>query len=290
LKTKYQKLEFNNKHYFWGIFHIHSRFSHDGKNTIREIAVKLKENNIKFCVITDHFEDFTEKEHNTYLSEIKSINEEKETIFIPGIEAQVLNSHVIFFPVYNYNQIYKVVNQEESLSNSFIKVVAHPTKNSISDLKELSSKYNIDGIEIWNQQTDGNYIPSVNFIEKLLKEDFKVIPNFYFGCDLHNKNYRINNFIYIKFEDNIDINTDYIIQKLRSGKFINFNQKSEIFLKGNSNFKDLLYCISNIEKKTFIHGIIFYKLRSVLKLIFEILPKNIRSRLNDLKNFVRSKI
>ena len=90
MKIENQKLKLDDAYFVSGIFHIHSKYSHDGKKTIDEIAARLKYANLKFCVITDHFEDFDEKGFNTFLSEIKVINEQKDILLIPGVEIQLL--------------------------------------------------------------------------------------------------------------------------------------------------------------------------------------------------------
>jgi len=43
-----------------GAFHFHSTYSHDGKNTLSEIASTLSEAGLSFCVMTEHFEDLDE--------------------------------------------------------------------------------------------------------------------------------------------------------------------------------------------------------------------------------------
>ena len=82
-----------------GVFHVHSSFSHDGKESLYELSSHFKTKGIDFCIITDHFEDFDEKSFYSYLAQIRDINSSGKFLFIPGVEIVVGAAHIIVFPL-----------------------------------------------------------------------------------------------------------------------------------------------------------------------------------------------
>src|SRR5258705_8671925 len=111
-----------------GTFHFHSTYSHDGRNTLREIASSLREKGFSFCLMTEHFEDFDAPKFNRYVAEANEVTKSTGFIFIPGVEVDISGLHTIVFPVHDYDEISKMEWAEVETNRRVCKVLAHPSK------------------------------------------------------------------------------------------------------------------------------------------------------------------
>src|SRR5437016_3240651 len=95
-----------------GTFHFHSTYSHDGRNTLPEIAHALLERGLSFCVMTEHFEDFDEAKFNRYLAELESVTKSTGFVFVPGAEVDLEGLHTIVFPVREFAEVTRFASQQ----------------------------------------------------------------------------------------------------------------------------------------------------------------------------------
>ena len=84
--------------YHVGVIHVHSRYSHDGRESVADIADGLRDRSIDFCVLTDHFEDFDPEAFRNYLREIETVNDGHSTLIVPAVEVNVDGFDLLVFP------------------------------------------------------------------------------------------------------------------------------------------------------------------------------------------------
>ena len=214
-----------------GIIHVHSRYSHDGHDSVQEISSRLKEKGVDFCVITDHFEDFDEEKFGQYIADIEATNALRQTILVPAMEAEFCGFHVIFMPVPGYRELRGVIDAGTLSGTEVFKILAHPTKHAVSDAALFLGRHHVDGMEVWNQQADGNYLPPVQFLRRLLKAMPAAMPSVFFGTDIHNLMHRVNNLLLIPRDG--ELSPQLVMERLRQGDFICWNQNTPHLLRGN---------------------------------------------------------
>src|SRR5262245_19573668 len=142
-----------------GTIHFHSTYSHDGRSTLREIALTLKERGLAFCLMTEHFEDFDAAKFSRYVQEAEAVTRETGFMLIPATEVDLSGLHTIVFPVQEYADVVRLANGHNNGPNRMFKLLAHPTKYPFELVLKHLEKYDIDGIELWNQEADGRYLP-----------------------------------------------------------------------------------------------------------------------------------
>lgn len=262
-----------------GVFHVHSNFSHDGKNSIDEIVKLFEKIGFNFFVLTDHFEDFDENNFINYKSTIEKINKNNKIFIIPGTEVEFKGFHIILAPVNDYHQTKHFI-ESGSFENFTLRVIAHPSKNSFKELEKLVNNYSFNGIELWNQRADGNFYPPMKLIKKVTDGNFSAYLKF-FGVDLHNIQHPINNIIKIRGLTNHNLNVDSIMKHLTTGYFSNLNFKINLFISGNSSD---LEAFNNIKYVQHLYGNLQRVIKLLLKYLYLTIPKNKRKKIEDLKN------
>jgi len=281
MKNKDKKCIGGDKISLFGIFHVHSNFSHDGKSSLDEIVETCIKKELDFCVLTDHYEDFNKVSFNEYLREIGRINSRKDFFLIPGIEISFGDIHIITFPLEDYPNI-----KNERVTNylheqSFFMVIAHPSKNDFEKLGKII-KY-VDGFELWNQKADGSYFPALKFVRNVKRNNIFLKKIKFFGLDLHDIKDPINNVIEVNIT-NSNAEMGSIIDSLKKGNFNNINLKTNLSIKGNDiNFswlEDIL--ISN-----YMRGLLIRLLRNTMKIFYIPLGKYKFKSVENAKNFVK---
>ena len=149
-----------------GTFHFHSTYSHDGRSTLSEIASALRTAGMAFCVLTDHFEDFSAPKFNEYLRETREDTEKSGFLLIPGIEVNLSGLDTILFPVRDYDEIAQFASDGTGSANRLCKVLAHASKYPFEKVVKHLQQYQIQGVEIWNQQADGCHIPPFKLLDE----------------------------------------------------------------------------------------------------------------------------
>jgi PHP domain len=271
-----------------GTFHFHSTYSHDGRNTLSEIAESLRERGFSFCLMTEHFEDFDSAKFERYLQEVKTVSANTGFLLIPGMEVDLSGLHTIVFPVAHYAEITKWASDPQHTGNQFFKVLAHPSKYSFEKVVKHVEAYRINGIELWNQQADGRFIPPIAFLHELTEQPWRHQPRYFFGCDLHSSKLAISNIILIAAAT--QRTPEAIINALTEGDFLCRNAETGIEYcngSGRTNFDTWLTSLVN---KSYVRGKLLGTVRAVLKPMYRMLPRPMRRSLNDVKNFVRNKV
>lgn len=271
-----------------GAFHFHSKYSHDGRSTLQEIASALSERGFSFCVMTEHFEDFDAAKLDRYVQELKEVSESSGFLFIPGIEVHLSGLDTIIFPVRDYSQIAQFVSEGKDSQPSLVKVLAHPSKYLFEDVVSHLAKHHLDGIELWNQQADGRHMPPVDFLESLNAYPGRNRYRYYFGCDLHSANLTVANVLLLS-----SLNcgtTESVTKALIDGDFVSRNETTGIELRNGSEGIDFGAWLEAVSDESYSRAKLLRSVRHCLKTIYRVLPKHAQDSLNDFKNFVRNMV
>src|SRR6266849_1734364 len=270
-----------------GAFHFHSTYSHDGKNTLSEIASTLSEAGLSFCVMTEHFEDLDEESLASYVREVSEINRKTGFVLIPGVEVHLSGVDTIVFPVNEYQQVIRL-NAEKGLGEPLFMGMAHPSKYPPDLLARHHERYPINGIEMWNQQAEGGRIPPFGILEFLGKQPSRNQKLYFFGCDLHSTRLTVANVLSLQKQTSLTV--DAIVNELRRGEFISRNRPTGVEFHNGSLRKDLDAWLLAIRRKSYTRGKLLQRIRQPLRSLYRSLPRNAQHALNDFKNFVRNKV
>jgi hypothetical protein len=271
-----------------GTFHFHSTYSHDGKNSLPEIASALQESGLSFCVMTEHFEDFDAAKFDRYVQEAKEVTESSGFLFIPGVEVDLAGLHTIVFPVRDYAEVVRFASEGQDTGRPIFKVLAHPSKYSFDKILSHVEKYRINGIELWNQQADGRHLPPMDFLKRLGAQPWRNQCRYFFGCDLHSAKLVASNIISIAVGS--DRTPETVAKALIEGDFVAGNSSTGIDYRNGSNKTDFDSWLRTLQNRSNYKGRILAGVRSCLKPIYRMLPRGMRRSLNDAKNFVRDKV
>jgi len=271
-----------------GTFHFHSTYSHDGRSTLSEIATVLSGKGFSFCIMTEHFEDFDEPKFKRYIQEINALSKTNGFLLIPGMEVDLSGLHTIVFPVRDYAELVQLASEDRQNQPAMFKVLAHPSKYAFERVAGHLEKYKIDGIELWNQQADGSYVPPFRFLESLKTQPERAQYRYFFGCDIHNVSLTVRNVISLKTPR--PQTAQAIINALISGDFISRNNPTGIEYRNGSNGSYFDTWLQTLLNKPYHQGKLLLYVRRCLRSCYKILPKRVQHSLNDIKNFVRNQI
>jgi hypothetical protein len=271
-----------------GTFHFHSTYSHDGRSTLSEIVSALSMAGMAFCVLTEHFEDFTAPKFSEYLREIRAVTEKSGFLLIPGIEVNLSGLDTILFPVSDYDEIAKVASAGTDCGRGLCKVLAHASKYSFEDIVQHLQKYQIEGVEIWNQQADGSHIPPFKLLDVWQTYSRRKQHRYFFGCDLHKANLTVTNILSLSAPS--PGTADAIIQHLGTGDFICRNLPTGIEYRNGASSSDFDNWLQGLREKSYYRGRLLGSVRAGLKSVYKMLPRGTQRSLNGVKNVVRNKV
>lgn len=154
-----------------GLFHVHSRFSSDGKLSLAELKTECLARGLHFMVVTDHAEDFGPGDLEDYVSECRGLSG-RDFLAVPGLELRLPGNeefHLLiagwgYPPSGGYKPMAETLADELGCRNGALVVLAHPRKSGSRSGRPLPSlpggiEPAIDGVEIWNASTDSRYLP-----------------------------------------------------------------------------------------------------------------------------------
>jgi hypothetical protein len=271
-----------------GTFHFHSTYSHDGRTTLEEIATRLSRRGFSFCVMTEHFEDLDAISFESYVRETKEVCLKTGFLLIPGVEVHLNGLDTIFFPVRSYEQIQRFIAFGRDGRQRLVKVLAHPVKYGFDAIVKHIEQYDLDGIELWNQQADGGYMPPLAFFEQLAAAPWRDRYQYFFGCDLHDVNLTVDNFLVIP--DTVRRTPDAIADALTAGHFLSRNHRTGIEYPNGAARPDFDDWLQTLRRRSYYRGQMFRSVRRTLRAFYKMLPRDTQHSLNDVKNFVRNKV
>jgi hypothetical protein len=271
-----------------GTFHFHSTYSHDGRNTLAEIASSLKKSGLSFCVMTEHFEDFNAAKFDSYIREARAVTSESGFVFIPGIEVHLSGVDTIIFPVEEYDSIEKLARDGIDRTPSLYKIVAHPSKYPFERIVQHLQRYHINAIELWNQQADGSHIPPLQFLELVGSQGWRNQYQYFFGCDLHSANLTVANVISVAKP--AEVSAEAVTRSLIDGNFVSRNLMTGVEYRNGADKNDFDSWLGTVQQRSYYRGKVLRNVRRCLRTAYKKLPRSTQHVLNDVKNFVRNKV
>jgi hypothetical protein len=193
----------------------------------------------------------------------------------------------ILFPVRDYDEIAKFASDGTGSADRLCKVLAHASKYPFEKVVKHLQKYRIEGVEIWNQQADGSHIPPFKLLEEWQTYSRRRQHRYFFGCDLHKANLAVANIISLSAPRSGA--ADAIIQRLSEGNFLVRNLPTGIEYRNGAS-SDFDAWLQSLREKSYYRGRLLGTVRSGLKSVYKMLPRDTQRSLNDVKNFVRNKV
>jgi hypothetical protein len=270
-----------------GTFHFHSTYSHDGREPLKQVASTLQENGFAFAVMTEHFEDFDSVTMDRYLAEAHEITQTTGFVLIPAIEVHLSGLDTIVLPVQSFEQIQDLLKGQGS-QQSLFKVLAHPARYRFEDVEKHIQKYQIDAVELWNQQADGSHIPPLEFLRSMRTHERRNRLRYFFGCDLHSVRLRAVNVLLLP--GSTPKTADAIVQGLISGQVVARNLLTGVEFRNGSEPIDFDRWLVQLQQRSYIRGRILKTIRRGLRTLYKALPRNAQHSLNDFKNTVRNRV
>jgi hypothetical protein len=266
---------------------MHSDFSHDGHQSLEEIARELKRRAIDFCVLTDHFEDFDGAAYSRYIAEAERINEKGEIVLVPAVEAEFGQFHIIFLQAEGYDSLKETISRGVLPGPPVLAFLAHPRKYPLASTAAFLKENQLDGVELWNQQSDGSYAPPSHLLSQLHAAgcDFHSV---FFGCDIHNVEHRLKNLLLIPRGE--PLTPASIVQSLQRGEFLNYNQNRGRSLSGNASAEAIEKWLDALKGERNLKVETVERFRAVLRQIYHLLPRSARPLVNDFKNALKNRL
>ena len=120
--------------------HFHSTYS-DGKMSVEDLAMRVKERGLKYCALTDH-------DTVAGVVSLKNYLKDSDVIVIPGVELTALfgenEIHILAYD-FDVNVVEKILEER----NDLVK------KQKIEELRQASNLFILNGLQI-----SGNLVPS----------------------------------------------------------------------------------------------------------------------------------
>jgi hypothetical protein len=170
-----------------GIIHVHSNYSHDGRNSPEELAEFARKNKLGFIALTDHAEDLTEGRYRELVEHCRAVSVDGVRL-IPGLEFRFRGMPGLHLLACGLEQWSEPRSADEFMSvtrpRAQLTVVAHPvlTRHRIPP----SVLAGIDAIEVWNGTYNTRYLPdprSVRILHRVRGARPEVVGTV--GPDMH---------------------------------------------------------------------------------------------------------
>jgi len=170
-----------------GVVHVHSNYSHDGKDSLASLVEFAAARDIGFVGLTDHAEDFTETRWHAYVGECAAVSTAAVRL-VPGLEFRFAGFRGLHLLAFGLTRWIEPATPEEFIalagSASRFTAVAHPILAGY-DIP-AGVRAGIDGVEVWNATYNTRYLPDPRAF-KLLHEMQRARPRLvgFAGLDQH---------------------------------------------------------------------------------------------------------
>lgn len=204
----------------YGIIHVHSNYSHDGKNSLEELVEFARREELKFIGLTDHAEDLDESGYQRLVEHCAEVSGSGVKI-IPGLEFRFrgfTGLHLLACGLEKWSEP-KSPTQfvEETGPHAQLTVVAHPVLARHRVPPDVLSR--IDAIEVWNGTYNTRYLPdprSVRILHRVRRARPEVVGTV--GPDMHD----CANFRETKIE--VRDGSTQPLDEIREGRFRNLGR------------------------------------------------------------------
>lgn len=214
-----------------GFFHIHSRYSYDGKMALPKIVNLAKSYKFDFMIVTEHYE-YLDKKQLKIIEEKCNYLSSPDFVVIPGIEICCESKiHLLSIgKIIVYESTLLIQNIKKTREYGNLAIIAHPPDDFLKRFPETNQWLN--GLEVWNNKQDSRWSPELGRL-RLLSNSRKFNKQCfgYAGLDLHSRVQFGAPWIEINLKK---LGRDEILISLRKGSF----KISNGFLTLDSDGKD----------------------------------------------------
>lgn len=143
-----------------GIVHVHTAYSHDGRDEIPDLARWATERGIQFIGITDHAEDLDEDSWNELVAECAAHSSDR-VLLIPGLEfrfAGFTGVHLLACGLTRWiTPTTPAQFIEQTAKACALTIGAHPVIWRAACPDDVLTK--LDAVEIWNAGYNSRFLP-----------------------------------------------------------------------------------------------------------------------------------
>ncbi|MEP6573676.1 MAG: PHP domain-containing protein [Gemmatimonadota bacterium] len=143
-----------------GIVHVHSEFSHDGRDSLEGLRDFALEREISFIGLTDHAEDFDAGIYEAYSERCQLLSDDRVRL-VPGLEFRFEGFPGLHLLALGLRSWISPATPAEFASQapglSGFTIVAHPVLPAYQVPAEVLAT--IDAIEVWNAAYNTRYLP-----------------------------------------------------------------------------------------------------------------------------------
>jgi len=170
-----------------GVVHVHSNYSHDGRDSLASLATFAAERGIGFIGLTDHAEDFSEARWREYVAECDAASTDGVRL-IPGLEFRFAGFRGLHLLAFGLTRWIEPTTPDEFITLATpaarLTAVAHPILAGYD--VPASVRAGIDAVEVWNATYNTRYLPDPNAF-RLLHEMQRTRPGIvcFAGLDQH---------------------------------------------------------------------------------------------------------
>jgi predicted metal-dependent phosphoesterase TrpH len=149
-----------------GIIHVHSSYSHDGRDSLEALRDFAEARGIGFIGLTDHAEDFTADRYAEFAAGCRAVSGGQIRV-IPGLEWRFSGYpglHLLGLGLQRWIEPKtpgEFINQTRG--NAGLTIVAHPILPGYRIPDEVLG--GIDAIEVWNGNYNTRYLPDPKAIK-----------------------------------------------------------------------------------------------------------------------------
>lgn len=170
-----------------GVIHMHSIYSHDGKDALEAMHEDCVTRGIQFVGMTDHAEDFSPDLFEEYVRHCDAVSDAQVT-FIPGLEFRFAGWKGMHLLALGLRSWIDPQTPEEFMDlarrAARLTVLAHPVYAKYKIPQVVLD--HIDGIEVWNGNYNTRWLPdprSMDLVHTLRKHRPNLVATV--GLDQH---------------------------------------------------------------------------------------------------------
>lgn len=200
-----------------GAIHVHSSYSHDGRDTPERLRDLAAERGIAFVGLTDHAEDLHADEWEAYVEHCAAASDQAVRI-IPGLEFRFAGYTGLHLLALGLSRWIEPRSPEEFIGRAReaarFTIVAHPV---LADYRVPNVvRAGIDAVEVWNASYNTRWLPdprAIRLLHEIRRDRPEVVGTA--GLDQHDAaNDRETRVLLASTEDDP-------LGALRAGRFVN---------------------------------------------------------------------
>jgi hypothetical protein len=151
-----------------GVVHVHSTWSHDGRDTLPALYSFARERGIAFVGLTDHAEDFDAEKFEQFVAECDAVSS-ADVRLIPGLEYRFAGHpglHLLALGLRRWMEPgTPAAFVAEAPSTCGFSILAHPILTRYRVPDEVAA--GIDAVEVWNAAYNTRFLPDPRAIRLL---------------------------------------------------------------------------------------------------------------------------